>query len=249
MNPRFHILIPSRLGSTRLANKALLDIAGLPLIVRVLQAARAANPTSVHVVTDSDEIASAVKASGGDVMLSSADHASGTDRLCEAVGQLALSEDEIVVNLQGDEPLMPKACIEQVAMLLANDGSADMSTLYTDFENEAQWQDFDVVKLVSAADGQALAFSRAAIPHPRDHVWPAAIAKRHVGLYGYRVGALKAWSQLPISEIELTESLEQWRALSAGWRVVCAKAVAKVPAGVDNAHDLDRVRGYFSHEQ
>ena len=241
----FHILIPARLASTRLPNKALADVCGLPLVVRVWQTAIGADAESVTVVTDHLEIQAAIEAVGGCAVMTSANHVSGTDRLSEAVSSLGLPDDAIVVNLQGDEPLMPAECVQQVAQLLAANPHSQMATLFDGLDSESEWRDPDVVKLLVNHDDQALCFSRSAIPHARQGGWPKAIAKRHVGLYAYRVSALKQWAGLPVSEIEQSESLEQWRALSAGWTIVCGQAVAPIPAGVDNPDDLARIQEVF----
>jgi len=238
----FHVLIPARLASQRLKKKALLDIHGAPLVARVFECAQRAQPKSVHVVTDSEAIGQAIEIIGGSVVMTSPDHRSGTDRLCEAVTHLALRDQDIVVNLQGDEPMMPVECLNQVAEVLAQNPAAEMATLYEPLASEAQWQSPDVVKLVTTSSGHALCFSRAPIPHPRNGGWPRAVARRHVGLYAYRVDALKRWGTLPDSDIEAVEGLEQWRALTAGWSIVCARAVCPIPPGVDTQADIDRVR-------
>ena len=242
----YHLLIPARLGSTRLPHKALADVSGLPLIVRVWQTAIGADAKSVTVVTDHREIQAAIEALGGHAIMTSSDHVSGTDRLSEAVGLLGLADDAVVVNLQGDEPLMPKVCLQQVAQLLATHPHAHMATLYDELMSEHQWRDPDVVKLVADDRNQALCFSRSAIPHARQGDWPKAIAKRHLRLSARRVSALNQAPHLPFSEIEQSESLEQWRALSAGWTIVCDQALASIPAGVDNADDLARIQQVFN---
>ncbi len=236
----FHILIPARLGSTRLANKALADVCGVPLVARVWQTASQAMACSVTVVTDHTGIVEAVERVGGQALMTSAHHASGTDRLCEAVASLGLDDECIIVNLQGDEPLMPVGCVHQVAALLSAHPTAAMATLFNPVMSEQEWRDPDVVKVVVDQGKRALSFSRAPIPYARN-AWPQKLAKRHVGLYAYRVSALKNWPNLPESEIEQSESLEQWRALSAGWEIVCEQASEPIPAGVDNADDLARV--------
>lgn len=236
----FHILIPARLNSTRLPEKALADVAGLPLVVRVWQRAQQCKRVQVAVVTDDQRIAEVITQQGGQVVMSSPSHQSGTDRISEAVEVLGLENKAIVVNLQGDEPLMPIACIQQVADLLLQDSSAQMATLYDDCSEE-QWLDPDVVKLIVSNQKKALTFSRAPIPHQRGGGWPGSVVKRHVGLYAYRASALREWVSLPASRIEQVEHLEQWRALSAGWSIACDHAVEIIPAGVDHIDDLRRV--------
>ncbi len=242
MDNDFHILIPARLDSARLPRKALLEVAGLPLVVHTLRCAEQCGAISVHVATENDEIAAVVGAAGGRVVMTSAEHQSGTDRLAEAVSTLGFDERAIVVNLQGDEPSMPPACIRQVAGLLRNDSVAQMATLYTRITHEAQWRDPNVVKLVRDDRGRALYFSRAPIPHPRDGRWPNQSALRHVGLYAYRAGALREWQSLTSSALERAESLEQLRALQAGWNIAVAAAAQTIPVGIDTAEDLERFR-------
>ncbi len=237
---QFHVIIPARMASTRLERKPLVDLGGKPLVVRVLEQARACGALSVHVATDHEDIAAAVEEAGGDVLITGEHHRCGTDRLSEAAQLLGLAEDAIVVNLQGDEPDMPPACVQQVSQLLQDNSSADMSTLWWPIEAESDWRDPNVVKLVTDAGGNALYFSRAPIPHRRDGNWPRGHARRHVGLYAYRAGALSAWPDLPSSALEAAESLEQLRALEAGWRIVCEQAAALVPPGIDTPADVRR---------
>ncbi|MGY6588443.1 MAG: 3-deoxy-manno-octulosonate cytidylyltransferase [Wenzhouxiangella sp.] len=242
MTESFHIIIPARIGSSRLPRKALAEIAGRPLVLHTLERARQAGAISVCVATDSEEIADVVRADGGEVVMTRADHPSGTDRLAEVVTRRRLDDQAIVVNLQGDEPGMPAACLHQVAELLASDPQAQMSTLWRGLDSEAQWRDPNVVKLVADRHQRALYFSRAPIPHLRDGGWPRAQACRHIGLYAYRVAALKAWQGLPEAELEKLESLEQLRALAAGWRILVAEACQSIPVGVDTHEDLARLR-------
>lgn len=244
----FHVLIPARLESQRLPNKPLADLAGLPLIVRVWQQACKSPAASVHVATDSDAIADAVRAAGGDVVVTRGEHDSGTSRLAEAARALELPDEACVVNVQGDEPAMPPACIDQVANLLSQNRNAEMATLWLPIRDYAQWQDPNVVKLVADASGFALYFSRAAIPArrtPEARALPANLARRHVGLYAYRAGALARWNGLPNSALAEAESLEQLRALEAGWKIVCAEAFEPIPPGVDTLEDLKVMQDYF----
>ena len=245
MNP-FHVIIPARLASTRLPEKALADLAGKPLIVRVWARACAAGAASVHVATDSDRIADAVRGAGGQVVMTASGHDSGTSRLSEAAGKLGLDGDDIVVNVQGDEPAVPVACLRQLAGLLGASTGARMATLWVDLADAAEWRDPNVVKLVTRADGRALYFSRAPIPARRAGGWPQALARRHVGLYAYRATALADWPQLPPSPLETLEALEQLRALQAGWEIACQRAVEAIPPGVDTAEDLAAMRRHFT---
>ncbi|MEM7054919.1 MAG: 3-deoxy-manno-octulosonate cytidylyltransferase [Pseudomonadota bacterium] len=245
----FHVLIPARLESQRLPNKPLADLAGLPLIVRVWQQACNSNAASVHVATDSEQIAEAVHDAGGDVVMTQKEHDSGTSRLAEVAAILQLDDSASVVNVQGDEPAMPPVCIDQVAELLLNQPQAQMATLWQPIDDPDQWQDANVVKLVTDAKGFALYFSRAPIPHRRgknsDCTLPDKPARRHIGLYAYRAGALNRWNQLPESALAEAESLEQLRALDAGWKIVCAEAAESIPPGVDTAEDLESMRVHF----
>lgn len=243
---RFHIIVPARLASSRLPEKALADLAGKPLVVRVWARALGAGAESVHVATDSPRIADAIRAAGGKVVMTAADHDSGTSRLSEAANLLQLGPDEIVVNVQGDEPAVPIACLKQVAGLLASRPGARMATLWADLADRAQWMDPNVVKLVARADGSALYFSRAPIPARREGGWPEGLARRHVGLYAYRASALAEWAGLPASPLEDSESLEQLRALQSGWEIACDRAVEAIPPGVDTAEDLDVMRAHFA---
>ncbi len=234
----FHVLIPARLASTRLPGKPLADVAGRALILRVCDCARVAGAASVHVATDSEEVAALVRDDGGEVVLTRPDHRSGTDRLAEAAGRLGFPGDAIVVNLQGDEPEMPPVCLRQVAGLLEARPEARMATLWRPLDSERDWRNPNAVKLVVDEGGRALYFSRSPIPYARDGGWPGSAARAHLGLYAYRAEALAAWRSLPSSELERLESLEQLRALSAGWIIACAQSERPVPAGIDTPEDL-----------
>lgn len=246
MSAPFHIIIPARLASTRLPRKPLALLGGRAMILRVLERARASGAESVHVATDSGDIAAVVAEAGQSVLMTSPNHRSGTDRLAESVQALGLADEEIVVNLQGDEPLMPASCLRQVAELLHQQPQAQMATLWCPVSDETEWRNPNVVKLVANGRGQALYFSRAPIPHPRDRSFSPALACRHVGLYAYRTRALVEWGNLPASPLEQTESLEQLRALEAGWTIACARARTEVPAGIDTVEDLARVQALFA---
>lgn len=241
----FHVLIPARLASTRLPRKPLADVAGRALILRVCDRARSAGAAGVHVATDSEEVAALVRADGGEVVMTRPDHRTGTDRLAEAASILGLGGDDIVVNLQGDEPEMPSACLRQVAELLHAQPRARMATLWRSMSDEGEWRNPNVVKLVADLAGRALYFSRSPIPCVREGGWPASGARAHLGLYAYRARALEQWRTLPASELERLESLEQLRALTAGWFIACAQAVETVPAGIDTPEDLAEVAARF----
>lgn len=244
----FHVLIPARLASTRLPEKALADLAGRPLIVRVWENALAAGADSVTVATDDRRIADAVRAAGGRVVMTAAEHDSGTSRLAEAAETLGLDARTIVVNVQGDEPAVPVACIRQLVSLLDSDPGAEMATLWVAMDDGDEARNPNSVKLVTDHAGRALYFSRALIPACREPGERPEPVRRHVGLYAYRVEALGRWRSLPASRLERCEQLEQLRALQAGWRIACAEAVESIPPGVDTRHDLEAMRRRFARE-
>ncbi|MDT8408840.1 MAG: 3-deoxy-manno-octulosonate cytidylyltransferase [Wenzhouxiangellaceae bacterium] len=241
----FHVLIPARLESSRLPEKMLADVAGKPLVVRVWERARSSGAQSVHVATDHARIADAVLAAGGQVVRTGSDHDSGTSRLAEAVDRLGLDDSALVVNVQGDEPAVPVACIRQLAQLLQHHPETDLATLWMPITIRDEWQDPNVVKLLTDHQGLALYFSRAPIPAMRASGWPERLARRHVGMYGYRAGSLRCWSELPTSALAEAEALEQLRALQAGWKIICEQACAPIPAGVDTLEDLEAMRRWF----
>ncbi|OAB61949.1 hypothetical protein AY599_18385 [Leptolyngbya valderiana BDU 20041] len=238
----FHLVIPARMASSRLPSKMLAEVNGRALILHTLDRARASRASSVHVATDDERIADLVRQDGGQALMTSVDHASGTDRLVEAVEHLGLPEEAIVVNLQGDEPEMPVACLAQVAGLLDEQSRAQMATLWSRIERESDWLDPNVVKLLADHQGRALMFTRAGVPFRRSGGWPEDQASRHVGLYAYRVAALRQWPSLPPSPLEQLESLEQLRALQAGWWIATARAAEDIPVGIDTLEDLARFR-------
>lgn len=251
-NPTFVVAIPARLASTRLPRKALLPIAGTPMIVRVAQRALAAGAAEVVVATDSEEIAAAVGGLGVRAMLTRGDHASGTDRLAEVAARLDWPEHTIVVNLQGDEPFAPASGIRAVAALLAA-STAPMATLATPIHTSAELFDPSCVKVVRGANGDALYFSRAPIPWPRDAFAhdPARMPSdapmlRHIGIYAYRAGFLRRIAALPPSALERTEALEQLRVLEAGHRVAVGIAPEPFPPGVDTEADLRRLEQFVA---
>lgn len=234
------ILIPARMASTRLPNKPLADINGRSLLEWVWRRGRAGRADEVVIATDDAVIDAAAREFGARVVRTRSGHLSGTDRLAEAVDLLEIADDTVVVNLQGDEPLMPAACLDQVAGVLEADTGADMATLWTPVTDPREADSPDVVKVVCRGDGRALYFSRAVIPRAR--AGDTGPLRRHVGLYAYRAGRLRQWPMLPASALEMCESLEQLRALDAGWRIATAEAAEAIPAGVDTPADLERVR-------
>jgi 3-deoxy-manno-octulosonate cytidylyltransferase (CMP-KDO synthetase) len=249
VNSEYHIVIPVRLASQRLPGKPLLEIAGKPMIEWVWRRAQAAAAASVVIATDTPAIAEAAAGFGATAVLTADSHTSGSDRIAECADRQGWDDATLIVNLQGDEPLMPPACLDQVAALLATDCSADVASLHWPIEDASEVTDPNVVKVVVAADGSALYFSRSAIPHARDFADAAAAMRegvvwhRHVGLYAYRAGALRAFAAMTATPLEQTEKLEQLRFLESGRRLVMARAIEPIPAGVDTPEDLRRVRG------
>lgn len=243
----FIVAIPARYGSTRLPGKPLRQIAGLPMIVRVAMRARAAGASEVIVATDDERIEVALATSDVRVEMTRADHASGSDRLAEVATRLGWSDETIVVNLQGDEPLAPSSGIRAVAMALVED-DAPMATLATPLVSVEELFDPNCVKLVRDQAGRALYFSRAPMPWPRDAFMhnratlpPEIPFLRHIGIYAYRAGFLRRFAALPPTPLERAESLEQLRALEHGFQIAVRIAPDPFPAGVDTAVDLARV--------
>ncbi len=236
----FHVVIPARRHSQRLPDKALLDIGGKPMIVRVMEQAALSSALSVTVATDDEDIATAVTTAGGQAEMTLASHQSGTDRIAEVAAKRQWDADAIVVNVQGDEPLIPPALIDQVARLLSENPLANMATLAAVFSSQEDPADPNVVKVVKRDDGRALYFSRALIPYHRDSKGMAP--QRHVGIYAYRVDALRRMVATSVAELEATEKLEQLRALSIGLEIMVATAVEEPGVGVDTQQDLDTVR-------
>lgn len=245
--PAFVVAIPARYGSTRLPGKALLPLAGEPMIVHVARRARAAGAAEVVVATDDARIEAALAGSGVRVAMTRADHASGSDRLAECADLCGWPDEAIVVNLQGDEPLAPASGIRAVATALAED-EAPMATLATPLHEVAELFDPNCVKLVRAASGRALYFSRAPLPWPRDafqgdrSVLPDGPFLRHIGIYAYRAGFLRRFASLPRTPLEGLESLEQLRALEHGYAIAVRIAPEPFPPGVDTAEDLARAQ-------
>jgi 3-deoxy-manno-octulosonate cytidylyltransferase (CMP-KDO synthetase) len=245
----FTILIPARLASTRLPNKPLADIAGMPMIVRVAQRVSGLN-ARVVVACDHADIAAACKAHGVEAVLTRADHPSGSDRLAEACIKLQLHDDEIVVNVQGDEPLIDPELVEFVADALKKSSLAHMGTACHAIESVADMNNPNVVKVVLDASSHALYFSRSLIPFNRDarpDGPPHSVTPlRHIGIYSYQVGFLKRFPSLPQAPIEISESLEQLRALWHGYRIAVHVSAHAPGPGVDTPQDLERVRQLFA---
>ncbi|SAI74409.1 3-deoxy-manno-octulosonate cytidylyltransferase [Bordetella ansorpii] len=249
----FLVLIPARAASTRLPDKPLADIAGKPMVVRVAERARLSGASAVHVATDDTRVLQAAESHGHSALLTRADHATGTDRLSEAVRQLGLPDDAVVVNVQGDEPLIEPELIDAVAAKLLAAPDADIATCACPLADADALFNPNVVKVVHAADDRALYFSRAPIPWARDALAgggrvlaPGLPAWHHIGLYAYRVSFLRRFPTLPQGALERFESLEQLRALEHGHSIVVHRASQPPAAGVDTPADLERVRAWFA---
>lgn len=249
MSTAFTVVIPSRYASTRLPGKPLLDIAGKPMIQHVWEQASKSSATRVVVATDDARIVEACKGFGAEVVLTREDHNSGTDRLAEVAAKLGLEPDAIVVNVQGDEPLIPPSVIDQVAANLAAHTEARMATLAEPIEDVETLFNPNVVKVASDINGLALTFSRATLPWARDafaksreHLPEGVPYRRHIGIYAYRAGFLQDFVSWGPCWLENTESLEQLRALWHGVRIHVADALTAPPTGVDTVEDLERVR-------
>jgi 3-deoxy-manno-octulosonate cytidylyltransferase (CMP-KDO synthetase) len=251
MTRSFTVLVPARLASTRLPNKPLADIEGLPMVVRVAQRAALSQAAQVVVAADSAEIVTACEAHGIRAVLTRMDHPSGSDRLAEASSLLGLADDDMVVNVQGDEPLIDPQLINQVATLLSQRAAASMSTAAHEIHNLAEFTNPNVVKVVLDQAQLALYFSRAPIPWWRDgntqgiHKLPSPAPLRHIGIYGYRVGFLRTFPQLPPAPIENCEALEQLRAMWHGHKIAVHVTDHAPGPGVDTPEDLARVRALF----
>jgi 3-deoxy-manno-octulosonate cytidylyltransferase (CMP-KDO synthetase) len=249
---RFSVVLPARHASQRLPGKPLLDLDGKPLILHACDCAKRSGAARVIVATDDVRIQRICEQAGIEVQMTAVHHASGTDRIAEVAARLDWDDDELVVNLQGDEPMMPPACIEQTARLL--ESGADMSTLCTPIHDLADFMNPNVVKVVADGQGRALYFSRAPIPWNRDGAATGLSSQqhhhgalRHIGIYGYRVGALKRLSATPPCELEQLEKLEQLRALWLGMHIALDVAREVPGPSVDTPEDLKRVAALLKH--
>ena len=245
----FVVIVPARLASTRLPNKPLADLGGVPMVVRVARNAKQSGAARVVVAADDAEIVAACSAHGVDSILTSRAHQSGTDRLAEAARLLLLDPRTIVVNVQADEPLLPPAIVRGVAQLLHSRADCEIATAAHSIVDASEFFSPDVVKVVMDVDARALMFSRAPIPWSRDAfaetraVLPAGLPVwRHVGLYAYRAAFLARFPTLPRSAIEEHEKLEQLRALAQGIGIAVLQLDSTLPPGVDTPEDLQRVR-------
>lgn len=249
----FVVVIPSRMHSSRLPEKPLKDIGGKPMVVRVAERAAQTGADLVVVATDHKAIVDACVQHGVRALLTSESHPTGTDRLAEAVSLLRLRDDTIVVNVQGDEPLIPLDVISKVADILEQDTTCAIATAAHPIDDIESFLNPNVVKVELDAKGHALTFSRAPVPWPRDafredskSLPPGFRALHHIGLYAYRVDFLKKFPTLARAPIEADESLEQLRALWHGFRIAVTVLPENLPAGVDTQEDLDRVRAIWS---
>ena len=251
----YSVIIPARYGSTRLPGKPLLSIAGKPMVQHVWEQAGRSGAESVVIATDDERILDAAQGFGADACMTSADHPSGTDRLQEVARQMAYPDNHILVNVQGDEPLIPPAAIDQVAANLAGASSAGIATLCEDLQSVEELRNPNIVKVVRSVSGRALYFSRAPIPWPRDSSTGTADQlpgdshgtwQRHIGIYAYRTGFLHEYVSWPPAPPEVVEHLEQLRAMYNDVEIHVAPACEEVPAGVDTQEDLDAVRELLS---
>lgn len=244
-NPDFIVVVPARFGASRLPGKPLRLLGGEPIVRHVVRRALAAGAAQVLLATDDARIAEAVAGLDVRVCMTRADHPSGTDRLAECAAQCGWADDALIVNLQGDEPFAPVSALQAVARCLAA-SPAPMATLATPITDTATLFDPNVVKVVVAADGHALYFSRAPIPWPRDRFAtdrvsaPPPPCLRHIGLYAYRAGFLRTFQSLPMGRLEQLEALEQLRVLEAGQRIAVAACPEAFPPGIDTEDDLVR---------
>ncbi|MBN6710596.1 3-deoxy-manno-octulosonate cytidylyltransferase [Haemophilus haemoglobinophilus] len=254
---KFTVIIPARYASSRLPGKPLADIAGKPMIQHVWEKAQQSGASRVVVATDNEEVAQAVHSFGGEVCMTSSQHNSGTERLAEVVEKLAIPDDEIIVNIQGDEPLIPPVIVSQVAQNLANNG-VNMATLAVKLADAEELFNPNVVKAVTDKNGNVLYFSRAAIPWNRDQFANLSAQQqkqlllqdhylRHIGIYAYRAGFIKQYVQWQPTTLEQIESLEQLRVLWYGEKIHVDLAKEVPAVGVDTPEDLEKVRCILDH--
>lgn len=253
MQQPFYVVIPARYASSRFPGKPLQNIAGQPMIQRVWQQAQKSGAQQLVIATDDQRIFAACRAFGAEVVMTRDDHESGTDRLAEVAAIMGWPADAIVVNVQGDEPLIPPAVIDQVAINLAAHPEAAMATLAEPIDDMASLMNNNVVKVLSDKNGLALTFSRAPLPWARDAFvaspdeLPAGVSfRRHIGIYAYRVGFLQRFVEWGPCWLEQTECLEQLRALWHGEQIHVADALETPPHGVDTPEDLERIRALFA---
>ncbi len=246
----FHVVIPARYAASRLPGKPLAPIAGRPLIQWVWERARASGAADVVIATDDERVRAAALGFGADCMLTEASHLSGTDRVAEVARSRAWDADDIVVNVQGDEPLIDPRLIARIATALVDRPEFDIATAVAPVQSLAEFRDPNCVKALRAEDGRALYFSRAPVPWPRDALVAGEPAHyegawRHIGIYGFRVHSLLRFAAWVPTPLETTEKLEQLRALEWGMRIFLVTLAAAPAAGVDTPTDLERVRALY----
>lgn len=243
----FYVVIPARFASTRFPGKVLANIHGKPMIQHVYERAAASGAKAVWIATDDIRVEEAARVFGAQVCMTSPEHQSGSDRLAETAAKLGWTDDEIVINVQGDEPLLPPANISQVAENITR-FSVNMATLYTRVESDSDVANTNLVKVVTDRNGYALYFSRSVIPHRRDSESDEPVYNRHIGIYGFRVGYLKRFSVLEQAPLERIEKLEQLRALWHGERIHVTQARQEPGPGVDTQADLEKLLRTYSAE-
>jgi len=244
----FKVVIPARYASSRLPGKPLADVAGAPMVVQAWRRACDSGAEEAVIATDDARVLDAATAHGAPAVMTSPDHPSGTDRLAEVVEARGWNDDVVVVNVQGDEPLIPPAVIDQVARNLTEHRDASMATLCEPVVERSTFEDPNVVKVVADRNGMALYFSRAPLPWPRDVADFAALPtapRRHIGIYAYRAGLLRRFVTWPPAPLEQIEMLEQLRVMYAGERIHVEDACETVPGGVDTPEDLERLRAHL----
>ena len=252
----FIVVIPARYESSRLPGKPLCDLGGRPMIQWVWERAQASGAAEVIIATDDERIRIGCRGFGADVEMTSPAHNSGTDRIAEVADKRCFADSAILVNVQGDEPMIPPPSIHALAQALHDHPACQIATPVTPVVSEAQWRDANCVKAVRALDGTALYFSRAPIPWPRDAAPPGAAsaattfqrAWRHIGLYAYRASSLREFAGWPPSALEETEKLEQLRALDHGMKIYLLPLSESPPGGVDTAEDLAALRATIARD-
>lgn len=248
MKKNFSVIIPARLASTRLPNKALADIHGKPMVVRTAEQAQKSMAQQVYVATDHPDIMDICQQHGIHAILTNNQHDSGTARLAEAARLLSLSEQHIIVNVQGDEPMIPPDLINRVADIL-NKNNVSMATAAHSIYHPSEWQNPNTVKVILNRKNNALYFSRAHIPYPRDEDFPDPMPLRHIGIYAYTNRFLQKYIQLTPSPLEKIENLEQLRVLWHDYPIAVETVAYSPPAGVDTTADLERIRIEFLKQQ
>jgi 3-deoxy-manno-octulosonate cytidylyltransferase (CMP-KDO synthetase) len=244
----YHIVIPARYASERLPAKVLSDLGGKPMLQHVWERACESSAETVVIATDDERIYAVAESFGARVLITSPDHQSGSDRIAECAAKLGWPDDHLVVNLQADEPLMPATCLDQVAHLLDQRSDCEVASLFWPMTDAKEVKNPNAVKVVTDSKGRALYFSRAPIPYVRacgdiDEALNAGFEwKRHLGLYAYRLQALRRYTASPSTPLEQAERLEQLRIMEQGGRIALARACEFIPAGIDTPEDLDRVR-------